>query len=189
MLGPILEGERVRLVPPRPEFFPDYVRWFADMTVTRYLLYRTPFSMKQEEEWYEETARDASKMVWALTVKATGRLIGNVGLDRIDWRNRRAESGTVIGERDEWGKGYATEAIRLRTAYAFRELGLEKVLTFVVLPNDASRRALERVGYRQFGLSRRHMLVDGHWHDAWLGEILREEWEQAEEQRAKERAR
>ena len=34
MLGPILEGERVRLEPPRPEFLPAYQRWFADMEVT-----------------------------------------------------------------------------------------------------------------------------------------------------------
>jgi RimJ/RimL family protein N-acetyltransferase len=181
MLGPVLEGERVRLVPLQPEFFPTYVRWFADMAVTRYLMYRTPFTLKQEEEWYEETARDLHKIMWAVTVKATGRLIGNSGLDRIDWRSRRAESGTVIGERDEWGKGYATEVMHLRTACAFHELGLEKICTSVVLPNDASRRALERVGYRQCGLWRRHMLVDGHWHDAWLGEILREDWERAQE--------
>ena len=30
MLGPILEGERVRLVPPRVEYFPAYERWFAE---------------------------------------------------------------------------------------------------------------------------------------------------------------
>ncbi len=103
-------------------------------------------------------------------------MIGNTGLDKISWRNRHAESGTMIGEKDEWGKGYATEAMQLRTRYAVRELGLEKIVTFVTDGNDASRRALERVGYRQCGLYRRHFFVDGRWHDAWLAEILREEW-------------
>ena len=84
-------------------------------------------------------------------LKHNGRLIGNAALDHIDWRNRRAESGIVIGEKDEWGKGYAGEAMRLRTRYAFRELGLETVTTRVVLANAASRRGLERAGYRQAG--------------------------------------
>ena len=53
MLGPILEGERVRLVPPRVEYFPAYERWFADMAVTRYLLFRFPFTPKAEGEWLE----------------------------------------------------------------------------------------------------------------------------------------
>jgi RimJ/RimL family protein N-acetyltransferase len=119
--------------------------------------------------------------MWAIVLRDGGRLIGNTGFHRISWRNRHAESGTVIGEKDEWGKGCATEAMRLRTCYAFRELGLEKVFTTVWGPNDASRRALETVGYRQCGLMRRHFFIDGHWHDAWLGEILRDEWEARQE--------
>jgi RimJ/RimL family protein N-acetyltransferase len=184
MLGPVIEGERIRLEPPRPEFIPAYQRWFADREVTRYLRYRTPLTAKQQEQWLEDRARDEHGVLWTIVVKENGRPIGNTALERIDWRNRRAESGTVIGERDEWGKGYATEAMRLRTRYAFRELGLEKLYTAVFLPNDASRRALERAGYRQCGLHRRHLLVDGRWHDAWLGEILRDEWEALQEEAA-----
>jgi RimJ/RimL family protein N-acetyltransferase len=181
VLGPVIEGERIRLEPPRAEFLPAYLRWFSDMEVTRYLLSRFPFTVKQEESWLEETARDPHKVVWAIVVKESDRLVGGSGLDRIDWRNRRAESGTMIGEKDAWGKGYATEAMMLRTRYAFRELGLEKVMTHVIEPNTASRRALERVGYRECGRYRRHQLVDGRWHDAWLGEILRDEWEARQE--------
>ena len=181
MLGPVIEGERIRLEPPRLEYCPAYQRWFADTEVTRYLRYRTPASAKQQEEWLEETARDEHTVIWAIVLRDSGKLIGNTALEKIDWRNRRAESGTVIGEKGEWGKGYATEAMRLRTGYAFRELGLEKVYTFVFLPNDASRQALERVGYRQCGLHRRHLYLDGGWHDAWLGEILRDEWDALQE--------
>jgi metal-dependent hydrolase (beta-lactamase superfamily II) len=48
-----------------------------------------------------------------------------------------------------------------RVGDAFRELGVEKVFTLVVGPNEASRRALERVGSRQCGTWRRHWVVDG----------------------------
>ena len=41
-----------------PEYFPAYQRWFADMEVTRYLLYRFPFTTKWEEEWLEQVGRD-----------------------------------------------------------------------------------------------------------------------------------
>ena len=71
--------------------------------------------------------------------------------------------------------------MRLRTEYAFMELGLRKVWTGVWLPNHGSRRALEKAGYRQCGLMRRHVFLDGEWHDVWLAEVLREEWEQARE--------
>ena len=133
MLGPVIEGERIRLEPPRAEHLATYVRWFADMEV--------------------------------------------------NWRSRYGMTGIVIGEKDEWGKGYASDAMRLRTRYAFRELGLQKLITTVVGPNDASRRGLERAGYRQCGLYRRHFLVDGQWHDMWVCEIFKDDWE-AQEGRA-----
>lgn len=181
MLGPVIEGERIRLEPPRPEYLPAYFRWFADMEVTRYLLFRYPLSDKGEAEWLEQTAKDQSNVLWAIVARTSGRLVGNTALEKINWRDRRAESGIVIGEKDEWGKGYAGEAMRLRTGYAFRELGLETVTTRVVLANQASRRGLERAGYRQAGVLRHHYFVDGRWHDAWVGEILKDEWEATQE--------
>ena len=181
MLGPIVEGERVRLEPPRAEYLPAYVRWFADMEVTRYLLYRFPFTPKAEEEWLEALGKDPHRVIWSIVVKHDGRVIGATGLEHIDWRNRRSESGIMIGEKDAWGKGYASETMCLRTRYAFRELGLETVTTRVVIANEASRRGLERAGYRQAGVLRRHWFVDGRWHDAWIGEILRDEWEASQE--------
>ncbi len=55
------------------------------------------------------------------------------------------------------------------TGGCIRELGFEKLHTFVSGPNERSGRALERVG---------------HWLDAWIGEILRDEWEAKEEKNA-----
>lgn len=37
MFGPVIEGERVRLEPPRPGHSPVYLGWLADMEVTRYI--------------------------------------------------------------------------------------------------------------------------------------------------------
>lgn len=179
MLGPVLEGDRLRLGPPAPEHLPVFLGWFADPHITRFLFHRSPFSLRQEEEWLDRMSRSEEDMVWTIVLQATGTLIGTTALHRITWRHRHATNGITIGERAQWGHGYATEAIRLTTAYAFHELGLEKVLTEVYEGNDASRRAMERVGFRQCGLLRRNRFFDGRWHDEWLGEILREEWERA----------
>ena len=124
--------------------------------------------------------KDPHQVLWAIVLRHNGKLIGNTAIEKIDWRNRRGQTGTVIGEKDEWGKGYAGESMRLRTRYAFRELALNKVVTPVYGGNEASRRALERAGYRQCGTYRRHVLIDGQWHDVWIGEILRDDWEAQE---------
>lgn len=177
MLGPIVEGERIRLEPPRADYLPVFVSWLADRQVTRYLLVRHPPSIKQEEEWLESTARDEHSVLWTIVLKDGGRPIGSTALMKIDWRHRHAESGIAIGARDEWGKGHGREAMALRTRYAFRDLGLEKVSSYVSVHNEASRRALEGAGYRQCGVFRRHFFTDGRWEDAWIGEVLRQDWE------------
>ncbi|HYB40804.1 MAG TPA: GNAT family N-acetyltransferase [Candidatus Methylomirabilis sp.] len=181
MYGPVMVGERVRLEPPRIESAATYIRWFADRDVTRYMMMRHPTSLKKEEEWLEHMAASADDVLWGIARAAGGELIGNVHLMKIAWRHRHAELSYVIGERDQWGKGHATEAVKLATAYAFLELGLEKVWAAVVDGNEASRRALERNGYRRSALFRRDRYVEGRWHDLWIGEILRDEWDSAQE--------
>jgi RimJ/RimL family protein N-acetyltransferase len=149
------------------------------MEVTRFLLRRNPPSARQEEDYLEQAAGDAHRVVWAITLREGRRPIGATALEKIDWRIRDAESGIMIGDKTEWRRGHATEAMRLRTEYAFLELGLRKVWTGVSMQNTASRRALERAGYRQCGLMRRHFFMAGRWHDVWVAEILREDWDRA----------
>jgi [ribosomal protein S5]-alanine N-acetyltransferase len=180
MFGPVIEGERVRLEPPRPEHAPMFQRWFADLEVTRFLRRRNPPTLREEQDALEKAAEDPQMVLWAIVLKDSGKLIGGTVLEKIDWRiSRDAESGIMIGDRSEWRHGYATEVMRLRTEYAFMDLGLRKIWTGVDMPNDGSRRALEKVGYRQCGLMRRHHFADGQWVDVWLAEIFREDWERA----------
>jgi RimJ/RimL family protein N-acetyltransferase len=174
MLGPVIEGTLVTLVPMDPSHLQDFVRWSHDRTGMRYLALSHPLTLADEERWYERVSSAGDVVVWSILRE--GRHIGSTALEGIDWRNRNATSGIWIGDTDEHGKGYGKEAMRLRTAYAFEELGLEKVITTAFTDNIASIRALERAGYRQCGLRRHQVFRGGRWLDQWLGEILREEW-------------
>ena len=116
-------------------------------------------------------------VLWTMARAADGTLIGNIHLMKITWRHRHAELGYLVGEREHWGKGHATEAVELAIGYAFHELNLEKVWATVIVENEASRRALENNGFRKCALFRRDRYVEGRWHDLWVGEILREEWD------------
>ena len=44
------------------------------------------------------------------------------------------------------------------------------------MDNIGSRRCLEKAGYRQYGVARRHIFRAGKWHDMWLADVLRDEW-------------
>jgi RimJ/RimL family protein N-acetyltransferase len=177
MLGPILHGEKISLEPAKPADLPVFIRWFADTGATRYLLARFAPSESQEAEWYESVARSQSTVHWSIV--AEGTTIGVTGIHDIDWINRHATTGTLIGERSEWGKGFASEAVRLRTAYAFDELGLERLETHSLADNVAMHRALEKSGYQNIARRRNVYWRAGRWHDDFLFELLRDDRRQA----------
>lgn len=175
MYGPTIVGPSIRLEQPRQEDIPTFQRWFADLEVTRYLVRRSVPSAEQEQEWLQQSARSETDVVWRIV--AGDRTIGVTGLHGIDWMNRHATSGTIIGEKSEWGKGYARELVLLRTRYAFEELGLERLETESFAVNTPMHRALMRAGYQRMGTRRHHMYRGGRWHDTVLFELLSTEWE------------
>jgi RimJ/RimL family protein N-acetyltransferase len=175
MFGPVLVGERITLRPGREDDAELFVRWFADVDVTRYLGRRMAVALYEEEEFLKKIGESKNDVWWMIDV--AGRGIGATGIHGINWLDANATTGIMIGEKDSWGKGYATEAMRLRTRYAFRELNLHKLMTEVVAENTASRRALERNGYRGVGVRREQSFSAGQWRDRWLAEVLRSDWE------------
>jgi RimJ/RimL family protein N-acetyltransferase len=177
MFGPVLKGEKVTLRPGRESDAELFVRWFADMQVTRMLGRRMAVALYQEQEFLKRIGESKDDVWWM--IDAEGKPIGATGIHGINWIDANATTGIVIGEKDCWGKGYATEAMALRTRYAFRELNLHKLMTEVNAENVASRKALERNGYRTAGTRREQEFREGTWHDRWLGEVLREDWEKS----------
>jgi ribosomal-protein-alanine N-acetyltransferase len=175
MFGPVIRGTKVILRPPRGAELERYIEWFGDMEVTRFLGVRTPPSLQQEEDWMKRAAEDRNMVVWA--IEFDGKLIGATGIHQIDWVNGHAVTGIVIGERDQWRKGIASEVMALRTRFAFCELNLHKLKSRAFMDNEASKRALQKAGYRQSGVERAEMFREGRWHDMWVGEVLREDWE------------
>lgn len=176
MLGPTLVGEGIRLEPPKREYAETYIRWFADPVVTRYLQVRNPPALAQQQDRFDRIAASDKDVSWTIVAQDSGKIIGSTGLHEIDWRHRHSRSGVVIGDRAEWGKGYAPEATKLRNTYAFTELGLETLVAHVVADNINAQRCFEKVGYRQCGVLHRHWFFEGTWHDLILLEVHRDEW-------------
>jgi len=178
MFGPVLRGERVTLRPGREDDAEHFVRWFADMEVTRFLARRMAITLEDEKEFLKKVGESKDDVWWV--IEAENKPIGAVGIHGISWLDANGSTGIVIGEKDCWHKGYATDAMRLRTRYAFRELNLHKLMTEVDLENEASRKALERNGYRTVGVRREQNFREGKWKDRWLGEVLRTDWEKTQ---------
>jgi len=73
------------------------------------------------------------------------------------------------------GRGVATAAVALAVDHSFGPMGLHRVDATVRPENGASRAVLARVGFREEGLLRRYLDVDGHWRDHLLVALTAEE--------------
>ena len=190
----MLLGDMVRLRALEREDIPTFVAWFNDPEVREHLLLYTPMSRAQEERWCERMLERENDFLFGIEAqdaedadllpsspeRLTGglwALVGNIGLHGVDWKNRGATLGIVLGQRDCWGRGIGVEAIRIMLRFAFHELGLHRVQLEVFVPNRRAQRAYHKVGFRREGIRRQAFFQDGRYVDCLMLAMLREEYE------------
>lgn len=155
---PVLTSERLSLRPmTAADASETYVRWLNDPAVNQYSEYRfTTHTLATVRVYLERTCADEHTHFFAIVTRDDGRHIGNAKLGPVDTNHRRASFGIMIGERDAWGKGYATEALAILERYAFDALGLHKLTAGAVVENVGSVRMLEKRGFTVEGRRRVH---------------------------------
>jgi RimJ/RimL family protein N-acetyltransferase len=172
-------GEKIRLVPlDKARHFENMLAWLNDPEVTaRTLIGDFPIGKLAEEAWFDRcTATDpmvATDVVFAIET-LDGKHIGVTGIHMIEWRHRAAKTGTLIGPADCRGKGYGSEAVVIRTRYAFEVLGLRLLISEVFDDNQAMRRALEKAGYRKVGVIPQRFWKRGAYRDLATFAIYRD---------------
>jgi RimJ/RimL family protein N-acetyltransferase len=175
----MIEGESVRLRPIERDDLPRYVEWFGDPEVRRHLDLYLPFSLAQEERWFENLQEllDKEQVVMLAIETAEGVHIGNLGLMRINWKDRHAELGICIGDKAYWDQGYGSDAIRTMLRLAFREMNLHRVFLRVHDNHARGIRCYRKVGFRQEGTMRESVFREGAYRDVHLMSILASEFE------------
>jgi RimJ/RimL family protein N-acetyltransferase len=177
MQNPFLIGTKIYLRPVEREDARQCVAWFNHPEITRTLLTHRPINLRAEEQFIDKALQNERDLVLGIATLASDRLIGVTGLKDIDYRNRHAGFGITIGEKEEWGKGYGTEATRLVVAHAFETLNLNRVWLHVYEYNERGIRSYEKVGFQKEGILRQETYREGRYWDTIVMAILREEWD------------
>jgi RimJ/RimL family protein N-acetyltransferase len=174
----MLVGKLVRLRAPERGDLPTFVRWFNDPEATQFLLRGPPMGLEEEEQWYADLLKHQDKVFCIETLD--GKLIGNLGIMHLDWTNRRAEIGVMIGEKEYWGHGYGTEAITLLLRYMFEEMNLERIGLYCDEANQRAQRCYQKCGFRPEGKLRHYLFKNGVFVDDVMMSILRDDWNRLE---------
>lgn len=178
MLGRLVRvREDVSLRPPEPGESRLYAMWAGDPDVSYFWWPRAGrWSPKALDDDFRARCASTTAVHWTLTVD--GQAVGDAGILRIDWVVRHAEPFLLIGDTRIQGRGIGRAVAQAQADYAFRDLNLERLFTWIAYENVPSRRMLERTGWRERGLARGIMRRGRRYLDVWAGELLRDEWEQ-----------
>ena len=175
----MIYGERVRLRATEHDDVKKFYVWVNDPDVTRYLSLYLPMSTVDEENWFEAmTKRDQSEKTLVIEMRDGNgwKMIGNCGVFGIDPVNRLGELGIMIGEKDEWNKGYGTEAMFLLVRHCFDTLNLNRAYLHVYAENLRAKRSYEKAGFVEEGRLRESVYKHGKYDDVIVMSVLRSEW-------------
>jgi diamine N-acetyltransferase len=171
-----ITGDLVALGPIRQDLVPTYLRWLNDFEMLRTLGQPPrPMTLEQEQGWYDGASKSSSTYSFTIYERATWAPIGNTSLMDVDWRNRTAEFGILIGEADARGKGFGTEATSLMLDFAFTALGLHSVFLRIHEYNLAGQRAYVKAGFKPFGRRREVQAMGGRrWDTIYMDALASE---------------
>ncbi len=177
----MIRGKQVTLRGLELTDAPEMVRCFNDMEVRRFLLSVVPFSVEEERDWIKrfwELRRKGTEHFFGIELNKPKKLIGICGLEGVSITHRRAELGIVIFNKDYWGKGLGTEAVKLLLHYGFNLLNLHCIWLAVFEDNKRAQRVYEKVGFQPAGRRRHAVFRNGRYFDMYLYDILAEEHRQ-----------
>lgn len=166
-----LVGERLLLRTLSTEdATPRYLSWLSDADVIRHLEIRfsTPGTVDDLARFIASVNDSDDTLMLGMFLRTDGRHIGNIKLGPINRHHGTGDIGLLIGERGEWGKGYARAAIELLADYAFAQLGVVKLMAGCYSDNEGSRRAFLNAGFAEEGRCAAQYLADGKRQDGVL---------------------
>jgi RimJ/RimL family protein N-acetyltransferase len=162
MQAPLLHTNRLYLKPLSLEHVSDaYVNWLNDAEVIRYLESGGNYTREKLQDFLSSVEKNKI-LFWAIHLKSNNKHIGNIKIDPINLRHGFGEYGILMGERSEWGKGYAREASEIVIQYCFSpELNLRKVVLGVVRDNVAAYALYQNMGFITEGIYKEHGIYEG----------------------------
>ena len=175
-----LQGKRISLQGLSPEHLradAPYFSWLNDLSLDLFGE-RSDFPNTQArmEAYYARACANDDLVLMGIFDNASGRHIGNITLQQLDWVQRRGFIGYLVGDREFTGKGIAPEACLMIMYYGFNKLNLDRIWTTVAADHSASMRVADKAGFVQEGVLRAHQMRNGQRRDMHVVGALRDEW-------------
>jgi len=137
-----------------------------------------PSSLTRQAKWFDQQVPSFTHR-W-IVEDLEGNALGLTGLWDVDWHNRNAFTALKLGgDVPQRGRGLGTDAIMTVMAFAFYDVGLERLYGSILEDNVASLKAYtQRCGWQIEGTSRNHVWRNGGFVNLLQVGVLRADFDQ-----------
>jgi len=140
-----------------------YVSWFNDPDVVKYLEVgrEGPFTREKGLDYFKEGIEKKSHFIYAVCLKENNQQIGTVKIGPLNNFHKNSDLVVIIGDKSQWGKGYAPDALSLGLKLAFEKYEMRKIYGGIYSGNLGSLKAYTKAGYTIEATQKDHALIDG----------------------------
>jgi len=171
--------KRIYLRAFEPEDYLLINQWRCDPDISQTLGGNFNYvSLEREKQWVaEKSVNDKFHIYLAICLIKENRMIGYTSINNIDSRNLKAEwGGTIIGCKDLWGKGYATEAAKMMLHYLFTQYPMHKCYAYCLQEHRVTEKLFISLGFTFEGVIRDDVFKNNMYKSKLLFSILRDEY-------------
>lgn len=141
---------------------PEYQAWFNDPEICRYNSHCRFPKLQKDFENFANSLDEKNQIVMKIIFETIW--IGNVSLQDIDWINRNCEIAIII-DKNYWGAGIATKAVKQMCYHAFCKLNLHRISAGTHSENKGMIRVFEKIGFTQEGIRKESGFYQGKYWD------------------------
>lgn len=172
-LNKLAHGQ-VRFRPVEPEDLELIYQWENDPKIWQVSNTLVPFSRYILKQYIAESHRDIfeAKQLRLIIENIDGKAVGAIDLFDFEPYHQRAGIGILIYNKDEQGKGLATDALRLMASYATDILGLHQLYANITVDNEASIHLFKKVGFQLAGNKKDWIKTASGWLDEELYQLI-----------------
>lgn len=176
-----IHSDRIILREYRAEDFHFMRNWVNNAEITNHLsdVFLYPQTVNQTQSFLNGKLEGTNgSKGFVIAAAETLEYIGQIDLHHIDWKNRCAVLGIVIGRDEYLGQGIGQEAIGMMQNFVFHSLNLNRLELEVNENNARAYQCYLKCGFIEEGRLRKKLFQQGQYFDVIQMGILKEEYEQ-----------
>jgi UDP-4-amino-4,6-dideoxy-N-acetyl-beta-L-altrosamine N-acetyltransferase len=163
----------IKFIKLSEEHLEQVLKWRTQENVTKYMLTDIEYNLDNQRRWFDKISKLTTEKYWMIEIE--DRLVGVISLNNIDYTNRKTSCGFYIGEDNYRRLGGLVPPYLYN--YVFKDLQLNKITAEVMEGNENVVKIHKFHGYREVGTYMDHIFKYGQYHDLYLMELLKLDWE------------